>query len=401
MLTYDEALDCIRSLPDGGTTERISLTEGDGRVLAEDACLDRDVPSFDRSTMDGYAVALDGDRTSFEVIGTIFAGEDKDLSPRPGQAVRIMTGAPCPPEVTVIPIERTDGGQDVVTVTEPDALVPARHIAWRGEDGHEGDPVATAGQRLNPVMLASVAMAGLTDVLVWRRPRVGIVTTGDEVGGSGRAGIRDSNGPLLVTLLRAFGCDVVRSHATDDDDILEGALAEAGEGRDMVVTVGGVSAGAKDLVPGAATRLGYETVFHKVAMQPGKPVLVCRHPGGRFFVGLPGNPVSVLATAHLILGPVLGRLIGGWEPGWIDVPLARDFEHEGRRRLFLPARLADGGVDPVRWNGSGDLIAAAAGDGLIDAAPGTVKSAGERVRFLPYVGVRASDHGSMPPRKRT
>lgn len=398
MLSFDEAMEIIHGLASGGSRERVSLTEADGRVLAEDVCLDRDVPGFDRATMDGYAVALHGERNTFEVIGTIHAGEDRDLAPAPGQAVRIMTGAPCPPDVTVIPIERTDGGTETVTVTEPGALVPRKHIAWQGEDGRAGDPVARAGQRLNPMMLSAIAMAGATELLVWKRPRVGIVTTGDEVGGSGRAGIRDSNGPLLVTLLRAFGCDVTRAHAKDDVDALRSALEDASRDSDVTVTVGGVSAGAKDLVPATANALGFATIFHKVAMQPGKPVLVCRHEDGRFFVGLPGNPVSVIATAHLVLGPVLGRLLGGWEPAWIELPLARPFRHPGRRRLFLPAGLREGGVDPVAWNGSGDLLAAAAGDGLIDAPPGTDLAAGQPIRFLPYVGARITDHGTLPPR---
>jgi len=407
MLSFDEAIEIIHGLPRRGDTETVPLIDGDGRVLAEDVRLDRDVPGFDRATMDGFAVALDGDRRSFEVIGTIHAGENKDLAPAAGQAVRIMTGAPCPPDVTVVPVECTDahnGSQTdaaTVTITEADALVAGRNIAWQGEDGRAGDPVARAGQRVNPMMLSSIAMAGATGLTVWKRPRAGIVTTGDEVGGSGRAGIRDSNGPLLVTLLRAFGCEVTRTHAKDDPDELRAALAAAAATSDIVVTVGGVSAGAKDLVPAAAAELGFQTVFHKVAMQPGKPVLVCRHAEGRFFVGLPGNPVSVIATAHLILGPVLGRLHGGWEPGWVELPLARPFAHRGRRRLFLPARLHGQGVAPVDWNGSGDLLAAAHGDGLIDAAPGTDLDGGDAIRFLPYVGTRITDHGSLPPRTRS
>ncbi len=150
-----------------------------------------------------------------------------------------------------------------------------------------------------------------------------------------------------------------------------------------------------------AARLGCETLFHKVAMQPGKPVLVCRHSNDRYLVGLPGNPVSGIATAHLILGPVLGRRLGGWEPGWVELPLAEALEQKGRRRLFLPAKLAGGGLSPVRWNGSGDLIAAASADGLMDLETGIKRGAGEMIRFLPYVGVRPSEHGVIPPRRRS
>ena len=145
MLSFDEAIEIIHGLPRRGDTETVPLIDGDGRVLAEDVRLDRDVPGFDRATMDGFAVALDGDRRSFEVIGTIHAGENKDLAPAAGQAVRIMTGAPCPPDVTVVPVECTDahnGSQtDAATVTitpgatsRGRAKTAARAIRWRGPD---------------------------------------------------------------------------------------------------------------------------------------------------------------------------------------------------------------------------------------------------------------------------
>jgi molybdopterin molybdotransferase len=400
MLRFDDAVAALHALPMVGKEERVPLQDADARVLAQDLHLDRDVPGFDRATMDGYAVALDGERTTFEVIGVIHAGEDKAHRPAAGQAVRIMTGAPCPPGVTIVPVEVTTAGQETVTIDDPTALVPGRHIAWQGEDGREGDVVARAGQRMNPFMLAAIAMAGHEQVPVYRRPRVSVVTTGDEVGGAGRAGIRDSNGPLLATLLTAFGCAVTREHAPDDADALDEALARARSRADVVVTVGGVSAGAKDLVPGCAEALGYTQVFHKVAMQPGKPVLVCSHPDGGHLVGLPGNPVSVIATTHLILGPVLGRYLGGWEPNWVTLPLAEPFSHPGSRHLFLPAAIGPGGVTPIRWNGSGDLLAAAAGEGLLDARPGLDLAAGSPVRFLPYVGVRLGDRGLLPARER-
>ena len=134
-------------------------------------------------------------------------------------------------------------------------------------------------------------------------------------------------------------------------------------------------------------------------MQPGKPALLCRHADGGLLVGLPGNPVSVIATAHLILAPVLGRHLGGWRPAWISLPLAEGWSPRGRRRLFLPARLGEGGVSPLHWNGSGDLLAAAAADGLVDLGPGGEHAAGDAVRFMPYVGSRISEYGILPPRK--
>ncbi|NRA37171.1 MAG: hypothetical protein HRU15_03465, partial [Planctomycetes bacterium] len=140
-------------------------------------------------------------------------------------------------------------------------------------------------------------------------------------------------------------------------------------------------------------------VFHKVAIQPGKPVLVCQHRDGRFFVGLPGNPVSVLATAHLFLCQIIGCFWGGWNPEWIELPLINAVSSK-KRHLFLPAQLNTGGVDPVLWNGSGDLLAAASGDGLVNIPADTALKAGDLVPFLPYIGSSIGDRGILPVRKK-
>lgn len=385
MLTYAEALERLAALPVPATKRRVPIEEAFGCVLAERVCMDRDQPSFDRATMDGYALCLDGDRDHFGVVGTVLAGSHWDGQLEPGQGLRIMTGAPCPAGATVVPIERTDGGHESVQVTDPAALRPRANIAWRGEDARLGDPVLEAGVRLGAATLSAAAMAGCSEVEVWTAPRLAIVTTGDEVGGAGPAGIHDSNGPLLMALAAGLGLPVERNHARDDAASLTAALEQAAAAADVVVTVGGVSMGSHDLVPGCAERAGFEQVFHKVSIQPGKPFLAARHRSGALLAGLPGNPVSVLATAHLFLAPMLGLFLGGWTPTWLDVPIAMDKVHRGKRHLFLPAAWVDGGVRPVDWNGSGDLLAAATGDGLVDLPPGSEWAAGDRVRFLPFL----------------
>lgn len=385
VLTYLEACARIAELTVTPRRERVPVAEAWGRVLAEPVAMDRDQPSFDRATMDGYALCLDGGRDRFRVVGTVLAGQDYGGELKPGEALRIMTGAPCPSGLTVVQIERTDAGDKEVHVTDAEALVPGRNIAWRGEDSRAGDSVLAAGTRLGPATLSAAAMAGAAEVDVFVPPRVGIVTTGDEVGGSGPAGIHDSNGPLLLAFAQGLGLPVVRTHVRDDGDALEAALVQAAEVSDVVVTVGGVSMGTHDLVPGCAERAGFEQVFHKVAVQPGKPVLVSRHGCGTLLAGLPGNPVSVLATAHLFLAPMLGLFLGGWTPRWLELPLAAAKQHRGKRHLFLPASLGDGGVRPVEWNGSGDLLAAASGDGLVELPVGSDLAAGDLVRFLPFI----------------
>jgi molybdopterin molybdotransferase len=398
MLTYAQALALIGSLDLIPATETLPLAATAGRVLAADVRLAGDQPPFDRATMDGYALRLAGEATHFRVVATVHAGERFAGELQPGEAVRIMTGAPVPAGATVVPHELTDRGAETVTITDAAALRPGRNTARRGEDGRAGAIIAAAGTRLTPVVLAAAAMAGAATATVARAPRLAVVTTGDEVGGQGDAAIHDSNGPFMAGFAAALGLGATRRHAPDTGDRLRNALREAADEADIVVTSGGVSAGDKDLVPALAAELGFATVFHHLAMQPGKPVLLARQGAGRFLVGLPGNPVSVLATAHLVLWPLIRRFLGAPPPAWLELPLTMPWQHRGNRQLFLPARLATGGIEPLRWNGSGDLLAAAAGDGLVDLAPGAVLAAGAPARFLPYVGGALGERGLLPAR---
>jgi len=398
MLEFDDALAQLLAERLDAHTESRTLARSAGRVLAAPVTLARDQPSFDRATMDGYAVCLADGVTRYRVRGVVDAGTQYEGALQPGECVRIMTGAPCPANTTVVQVERTDGGEHEVHVTEPDALVPGKHIAWAGEDGRAGDTVLAAGTKLSPSTLSVAAMAGARELDVFTPPRLALIGTGDEVGSDGEAGIADSNGPLLAAFAAALGCPARGYHAPDDPESLRRVLEQAGEEADIVVTVGGVSMGRKDLVPDVTERLGYAPRFHKVAIQPGKPVLFARHAEGRFLLGLPGNPVSVLVTAHLFLAPLVGLFLGGWTPRWQRLPLAREHQHRGKRRLFLPARCTPEGLEPVRWNGSGDLLAAGTADGLLDLAPDSRHAAGAAMAFLPFLGHTLGEVGTLPPR---
>jgi molybdopterin molybdotransferase len=404
MITYDEACAAIAAIAAAPGRERLPIAHAHGRVLAEAVALDRDQPPFDRATMDGYAIMPEPWRLSYPVVGTVAAGESWERPLVPGQALRIMTGAPCPPGVAVVPIELTDRGQAEVTVGDAGLTVPGRNVARRGEDGRAGAVVVAAGTRLDPLTVAAAAMAGARAVAVTVPPRLAILTTGDEVGGAGAAAaaINDSNGPLLEAFAAALGLAATRAHVRDDAGAVRAALETAADAADIVVTTGGVSVGDRDLIVPLAGELGWTTVFHHVAMQPGKPAFLARRARGDregFLIGLPGNPVSVAATAHLLLWPLIARLGGCRPPRWRALPLATAWRHRGNRRLFLPAlRGAAGAIAPVTWNGSGDLIAAAAADGLIDLAPGAELAAGALVPFLPWAGARDGERGILPDR---
>lgn len=417
LLTYAEALHLIADLSAERKAEIVPLERAQGRAVITDIPLSEDQPPFDRATMDGYAVVLDGAKASFDIQGVVPAGSTYAGHLVPGQAVRIMTGAPAPVGTTVIPIEATDqfgsatphaslthktvSTAMVVTVTDPKTLAPNRNIARQGEDGRAGDIVIRAGTVLGPATLACAAMAGARQLTVARRPQLAIVTTGDEVGGRGEAAINDSNGPFLAAFAEALGLPAARAHAVDDAIALRAALVTSFDHADVVVTTGGVSAGDKDLVPVLAASLGLNTVFHHVAIQPGKPVFLARRGDGKLLVGLPGNPVSVIATAHLILLPLIRRLLGLPPDGtWEKLPLGVSWSNPGKRQLFLPARRTPAGVMPIRWNGSGDLIAAAAGDCLIDLAPGASHPAGHELPVLPYIGTASGATAVLPQRCR-
>ena len=413
MLDLPTALARLAALPLTSRTERVPLARARGRVLAEAVRMDRDQPAFDRATMDGYAVALDGGRTEFTVRGVVAAGGSFHGTLAPGEAVRIMTGAPVPAGARVVPIELTSAGAAhvpgggtaapaapaVAAVLDPAALAPRRNIARRGEDARAGDTLLAPGTRLGPLHVAAAAMAGARELTVACAPRLAIVTTGDEVGRDSEAGVRDTNGPLLEGLAAELGVTTTREHAVDEAEVLAAALARAAANADVVVTTGGVSMGDKDLVPWAAARLGFETVFHRVAIQPGKPAFLARRAGGALLFGLPGNPVSVLATAHLFLVPALDRLVGREGSRWLTLTMGESHRHDGKRHLFLPAVVDGGLVRPIRWNGSGDLFSAAAGDGLLDLPVGASFERGAPARVLPYVGHAFGERGLLPPRE--
>jgi molybdopterin molybdotransferase len=400
MISYAQAISAIGALPLRGGTRLVPLAQALGQVLAQPVALAQDQPPFDRATMDGFAVMLAAGTATYRIVATVAAGDAWTGDLRAGEAVRIMTGAPCPAGTTVVPSEAARETGDLV-VCDAAALVADRNIAWRGEDGAAGAMIVPASTRMTPLTMAVAAMCGAEHVLVHAAPRLALVTTGNEVGGAGPGGIRDSNGPFLESFAAAMGCMIVREHARDELAAVRAALGGARTQAEVIITTGGVSRSAADLVPEAAAAEGYRVVFHQVAMQPGKPVLLAQHDDGRLLVGLPGNAVSVVTTAHLILLPVLARLLGGCQVRWAELPLAVARTVAPKRQQFLPARLTARGVEPIPWNGSGDLIAAAAGTGLVDLPAGAAIEAGATVRYMPYVGNSAGGTALIPPRGGT
>ena len=298
---------------------RVSLLDADGLVLAESVTADWPLPSFDNSSMDGYAVhaidvagATEATPVRLPVRGDIAAGQESAQRLEPGTAVRIMTGAPVPEGAdAVVPVEWTDGATDEVSISRAPDL--GAHIRRRGEDVAAGEIVLEPGTPINARVIAMLAAVGVAGVPVHRRPRVTVISTGDELVDPGvelgPGQIVDSNSYMLTASVREAGADAVRvGPVRDDEEELERVLVEEAARSDLILTSGGVSMGAYDTVKAVLLRMG-GVDFVKVAMQPGMPQGSGRV-GSTPIVTLPGNPVSSFVSFEVFVRPLIRRLLG-------------------------------------------------------------------------------------------
>ena len=390
MISVSEALTRICALAAPVGIETVPLLQASGRVLAEDAVARRTQPPFPASAMDGYAVAradaVPGD--SFDVIGEAVAGRAFDGSLGPGQAVRIFTGAPVPPGGARVLIQEdiTREGDRITLGETPDT---AHHIRPAGVDFTAGFRL-TALRRLTAHDIALLAAMNLPEVTVRRRPEVAILCTGDELvlpgEDPGPDQIVASNGFGLAAMLENAGASAhLLPVARDNAASLTAAFGLA-EGADLVVTAGGASVGDHDLIGGDAGAFGIAAEFHRIAMRPGKPVLAGRI-GDAAFVGLPGNPVSSLVCAHVLLRPMIDVFLGlpaGPAPTQA-MPLAAPLGKNGPRQHYMRARRAGGAVELFASQDSSLLSVLARADCLVVRVPNAPEAAaGDLVDILPF-----------------
>ncbi|MEO8379081.1 MAG: gephyrin-like molybdotransferase Glp, partial [Acidobacteriota bacterium] len=329
MLEVEEAQARVMAEVSAGAAEDVPLADALGRVLREAIITADDAPAADNSAMDGYAVRAEdllGAPVALEVIGDIPAGHPTDAHLRPGTAMRIMTGAFVPAGAdTVVHVELTDAGMERVTIQR--ALPRGTNIRRRGEDMRAGQEVLRSGFAIGPAEIAVLAGARKTTVRVGRRPTVAILSTGDELIESGQPAapgkIVNTNGPQLEALVREAGgiprtLGIVRDTREATMAAFETALTS-----DLVLSSGGVSVGAYDFVKEALEALGAETRFWRVAMKPGKPVVLSRR-GPTVIFGLPGNPGSCFVSFHLFVAPAIRKMLGqerGWLPPTVEARL--------------------------------------------------------------------------------
>jgi molybdopterin molybdotransferase len=379
--------------------ETVTLGAARGRVVAADVLAPVDLPPFDNSAVDGYAVrhadlTTEGE-TKLTVSGRLTAGSAKSAAVSGGQAVRIFTGAPMPEGAdTVFMQEDVEAQGDAVIV--PSGLKPGANRRLAGEDLRKGAVALASGTVLDAAQIALAAALGLTELKVRRHLRVAIFSTGDEVvepgGARPAAAIFDANRYLLAQLLGHMAVAVTDlGILPDDPEKLASAIADAASRHDLVLTSGGVSTGEADHVRGAVERIG-KLVFWRVAIKPGRPVAMGVLPGGAAFVGLPGNPVAVFVTFVKVVRPLLLRLAGARVQPLLPLPVRVAFAYKKKkaRREYVRVALrqrADGEIEAVKHpqDGAGVITSLTQTDGLLEFADDITDVApGDRAGFLSY-----------------
>jgi molybdopterin molybdotransferase len=356
--------------------ERVPLAEAPGRVLAAPIVSTVDVPGFDRATMDGYAVAASStegagaySRLPLTIIGESMPGRAFEGSLAPGQAVRVMTGAPIPRGAdAVLPAEFVDIEPGGATIAALEAVSPGKNVGRTGEDIGRGARLLEPGRALRPQDVGVISSIGLHDVEVVRRPRVRLVITGNELLPAGTpphgVHIADANGPMLSALAARDGGVVDPGGLVRDDAeaITAALLADV----DVVIVSGGSSVGVEDLAPGLVAQLG-ELAVHGIAMRPSSPTGMGRI-GRRLVFLLPGNPVSSLCAYDFFAGRAI-RVLGGRAAGWpyrlVRGRLTRKISSPIGRLDYARVTISDGFVDPLAVAGASILSSTTRADGFV------------------------------------
>jgi molybdopterin molybdotransferase len=398
-LSFEQALETVKqkieALNYSPPEETLPLDVLRGRVLAEDVRADRDYPPFHRSTRDGFAVRsanLLSTPITLKCVGEVAAGAHYDKPVAADACVSIMTGAPLPDGTdAVVMVENTKTEGSSVTILH--SVEAFENVVCQGSEAAKEQVVLRRGRKLNSGEIGLLASLGLAKVNVFRQPRVAILPTGDELVSVDKRPewfqVRNSNGfSLAAQVMEVGGIPEMVGVAPDNRTALR-QMIEQGLKGDFLIMSGGVSAGKYDLVEQALAELGAEFYFQSVALRPGKP-LVFGRVQDRFFFGLPGNPVSSYVTFELFARRAIGMLAGaGFEsPVFLGARLAKSVVPKKGLTTFMPARVVMIGSEPtvelVGWQGSGDLVGAAAANCFLVLQPDQKNiQAGDWVLIMP------------------
>jgi molybdopterin molybdotransferase len=376
MLALEQASKIVLSSARQLDSERVNMAAAVGRILAEDITSDIDVPPFNKSAMDGYACRRTDLANELLVVETIQAGRPPGETVGPNQCSKIMTGAMVPQAADcVVMKEYVDAPTEKTVRLVGDKT--ADNICLRGEDIRAGEVVLRRGTHIRPQHIAVLATVGCTRPLVSERPKVGVISTGDELvrpaEKPGYSQIRESNSHQLSAQIGQIGgmasnYGIVPDRRQDTDRALREAIVE----NDVVILSGGVSAGDYDFVPDVMTQIGIDVLFHKIAVRPGKPTVfgVCNDV---YCFGLPGNPVASFLVFELLVKPFLYRLMGhDYRPLRACMPLATKVKRrKTERQSWIPVAITeDLTAEPLEYHGSADIRALADADGLISLDTG-------------------------------
>lgn len=380
MIEFEEALKIILSREVFPEAEEVELSCSINRVLAQDAVSDMDMPPFNKSAVDGYACRRSDLADELKVLEIIPAGQIPQFRIKENECSKVMTGAMVPEGADcIIMIEDVEVlSSDKIKFT---AEKTSDNICYTGEDIRLGDVVLKKGLLIKPQHIAVLASVGYSRPKVYRKPKVNIITTGDELVEPHQkpdvGKIRNSNAWQLIAQCEAMNVSVDYSGIAPDSKeetlvMIRKALAD----NDVILITGGVSMGDYDYVPDVLLEAGFTFYFKSVAMQPGRPTLFASHKSGKFCFGLPGNPVSSFNQFELLVKPLLYKMMGhAYKPVVLHLPLAKDFSRKKSKRLnFIPVLLnPEGEALPVEYHGSAHINSLNDAYGLMSIPIGTTE----------------------------
>ncbi len=371
-ISVGEAKTLLKSLKIAGKPSLVPLGESLGKILYSPVFAPMDVPSFDNSGMDGYAIAFDDSGEGREVVDVIQAGAMPDFVLPKGKTVRIFTGAPLPQGAnTVIQQELVERSGNLIFF-DSEHFSKGANVRKKGTQCQEGSEVIAAGTRITPGTIGLLASLGIEQVEVYTSPRVCLILTGDEIidlGSSLQPGqIYNANGPALQAYLAFLGIhDLQIFKAKDEADEVARVVGEALEASDILLLTGGISVGDFDFVKGSLEQNGVEQLFYKIKQRPGKPLFVGTK-GEKLVFALPGNPASVLTCFMQYAKPCLQEWLGNPEAwnGPQYLPIAKDFDKKADMTFFLKAKIENGKAVLLPGQESFNLLPFGVADGLVE-----------------------------------
>ena len=397
MITVEHAEKLILAEAKDFGTEFIPFEDAIGRALAEDIKADRDLPPFNRVTMDGIALsyaAVEEGFQSFKIKATQAAGDTPVDIDQPDECIEIMTGAALPPSVdSIIPYEHIDIKNGIAIITTSD-IHKGQNLHSKGADKKQGDIVAAKQQLITPALIGIAASVGKNELLVKRLPRVVVISSGDElVNVDERPSpiqIRKSNSYTIKAVLRQNKVDADLLHIPDNPEITKEKLNDSIANYDVILMTGGISMGKFDYIPKALDEIGVKTIFHKVSQRPGKPFWFGKHNNGVLVFAFPGNPVATFMCLHRYFLPWLNASQELKENQSVYAVLGQDFTFKADLQYFLQVKLrfSDKGqiiAEAIEGNGSGDFANLADTDAFIELPKGRDEfRQGEAFRVLKF-----------------